>query len=190
MTGAAPDPDVLAGPARRDPPVGMSEVEVLVAHEHIRQLAARYALAVSAGDLDTFVELFVPEVRVTRELSGREALREFIGAQLAADPVSILFVAGHVINMIDADHAAGTVSCLAEMGGQDRWVRQAIAYRDRYERRDGRRWYFVDRRHDLYYGLDVPERPIAQEDARWPRSRTGRGTVPFRWASWQSLHGT
>ncbi|MEU7811669.1 nuclear transport factor 2 family protein [Pseudonocardia sp. NPDC049154] len=178
--------DIAAGPVRRDPPPRLSELEVLVAHEDIRQLAARYALAVSQGDLDTVVDLFVEDVQVTREVRGRAALREFLGAQVDAMPVSILLVAGHVINLLDADHAAGTVSCLCEMGREDRWVRQAIAYRDRYERRDGR-WYFVDRRHDLYYGVDVPERPVGQPDAHWPRSITGRGSVPYRWATWQAL---
>lgn len=163
-----------AGPARRDSPAGMSDVERLLAYEEIRQLAARYALAVSACDLDALVELFVDDAAGLHGKRGPEALRELFGMHLGATAVNILLVAGHVINLIDADHAAGTVSCLAELGDEKRWIRQAIAYEDRYERRAGR-WYFVDRRHELFYGLDVPERPVGQDPARWPRSITGRG---------------
>lgn len=176
-----------AGPARRDPPADLSPVEHLLACEQIRQLAARYALAVSAGDLDALVELFVDDAAGLDGKRGPDALRELFNGHLAQTPVNILLVAGHVINLLDADHAAGTVSCLAELGDEKRWIRQAIAYEDKYERRNGR-WYFVDRRHHLYYGLDVEERPLAQDDARWPRNITGRGTVPFRWPTWRSLH--
>ncbi|SNQ49324.1 conserved hypothetical protein [Frankia canadensis] len=176
------------GPARSDPPSGMGDLERLIAHDEIRQLAARYALAVSAGDLDALVELFVEDVVGQQGRTGPQALRDLFAEHLRATPINILLIAGHVINLADADHAAGTVSCLAELGGEGRWLRQAIAYEDRYERRAGR-WYFRDRRHHLYYGLDVAERPFAQAEARWPRNIVGRGTVPMRWASWQRLNG-
>ena len=48
------------GPARTAAADGMSDVERLLAYEEIRQLAARYALAVDRRDADTLVGLFVP----------------------------------------------------------------------------------------------------------------------------------
>ena len=42
----------------------------LVAHEEIRQLAARYAIALDARDLDTLVGLFVYDVRVGQRQHG------------------------------------------------------------------------------------------------------------------------
>ena len=53
----------------------MDTVERLLAHEEIRQLAARYALAIDSRDLDSLVGLFVDDVRVGRDERGREALR-------------------------------------------------------------------------------------------------------------------
>lgn len=175
------------GAARTGDIAGISPVERLVAHDEIRQLASRYALAISAGDLDALVELFVDDALGARGERGPAALRSLFAGHLRLTPVNILLIAGHVINLRDADHAAGTVSCIAELGDEKRWIRQAIAYEDRYERRAGR-WYFVDRRHLLFYGLDVPERPMAQPDARWPRSIVGRGSLPMGWSSWQGLH--
>ena len=55
--------------------------------------------------------------------------------------MSYLNIGTHVINILDRDHAAGTVYCFAEMGSPGSWDRQAIAYEDDYERRGGR-WYF------------------------------------------------
>ena len=52
------------GPARTAPADGMSDVERLLAYEEIRQLAARYALAVDRRDADTLVGLFVADVRM------------------------------------------------------------------------------------------------------------------------------
>ncbi len=55
----------------------------LVAHEEIRQLAARYAVAVDSRDLDALVGLFVDDVRVGRSAVGRDALRASFRESLA-----------------------------------------------------------------------------------------------------------
>ena len=39
----------------------------LIAHEEIRQLASRYAIALDSRDLDTLVNLFVDDVQVGRK---------------------------------------------------------------------------------------------------------------------------
>ncbi len=134
------------GPARPAAPDGMTDVERLLAYEEIRQLAARYALAVDRRDAGALVQLFVADVRMPGGEAGREALRYAFEVHLRADRVSILSVGGHVINLLDRDHAAGTVYCSAEFGDQGRWIRQAIAYEDDYERRDSC-WYFARRAH-------------------------------------------
>ncbi len=177
------------GPRRPEPPAAVSDVERLLAYEEIRQLAARYALAVDSRDLDALVELFVDDVRATREAKGRDALRRFFSDALRADPVSILTIGTHVINLVDRDHAFGTVYCTCEIGDEGRWVRQAIAYEDTYERRDGQ-WYFVRRNHLLFYGVELPGRPLAQPEARWPARQVGRGSVPWDWATWQEFQAT
>lgn len=162
----------------------MDTLERLVACEEIRQLVSRYALAVDTRDLDILVALFVEDVQVGRDRFGRAALREDFDRQLRGIGVSILFVGNPVIDFEDDDSARGVVYCRAEIQDGARWIRQAIQYQDRYERRDGR-WLFVRRRHLLWYGAEQAESPLAQKPADWPRSHTGRGTLPESFESWR-----
>ena len=52
---------------------GMSDVDVAVARDQLRDLVARYAVAVDSRDLDSLVELFVDDVQVGRSARGRDA---------------------------------------------------------------------------------------------------------------------
>jgi hypothetical protein len=164
----------------------VDRLERLVAHDEIRLLAARYAVAVDSRDLDALVALFVDDVQVGRGRVGRAALRDDFAASLAAVGVTILDIGTHVIDLVGPDHATGTVYCAGEVQVGDEWVRQAILYRDTYERRDGA-WQFVRRIHELWYGVAVEPNPLAQEPAEWPASSTGRGTVPESWPTWGSF---
>ena len=140
----------------------------LVAHEQIRQLASRYAVALDARDLDTLVSMFVDDVRVGNE-HGHDALRANFGAQLRPLGVTILHVTNHVIDVIDADHATGIVSCRAEIERDGERIVQSIQYHDTYERRAGG-WLFVRRRHLLFYDGDA------------------KGTLPESLPTWQAFH--
>ncbi|QTI70917.1 nuclear transport factor 2 family protein [Gordonia polyisoprenivorans] len=172
--------------ARRMPaPEGLSALDQLLAYEQIRQLANRYALAVNMRDLDALVDLFVDDVKAFGGKRGREALKEVFASHINTADVDVLEVTTHVINLHDADHATGTVYSRCEMGSQGTWARQSIAYEDRYERRD-ELWYFVNRNHLLFYGVEVPERPLDQRPANWPEHTLGRGSVPYDWESWQA----
>jgi ketosteroid isomerase-like protein len=164
----------------------MEAIERLLAHEEIRQLAARYALATDSRDLDALVALFVDDVRVGRDRAGRAALRDAFDSSLRGIGVSILNVGTHVIDLVDADHATGAVYCKGEIQDGDRWIHQAILYRDTYERRDGR-WYFVRRRHDLWYGAEVGTNPVGLPPADWPARHDGRGTVPELFPTWHAF---
>ena len=164
----------------------MDDVERLLAYEEIRQLAARYALATDARDLDALVDLFVDDVQVGRDRSGRAALREAFDASLRGIGISILNVGTHVIDLVDADRAAGHVYCKGEIQDGERWIHQAILYRDTYERRDGR-WYFVRRRHDLWYGAEVGRSPLGLPPADWPEHHDGMGTVPGVFPTWEAF---
>jgi ketosteroid isomerase-like protein len=164
----------------------MDAVERLVAHEEIRQLAARYALATDSRDLDALVALFVEDVQVGRDRAGRAALREAFDASLRGIGISILNVGTHGIDGVDVDHATGAVYCKGEIQDGDRWIHQAILYRDTYERRDGR-WYFVRRRHDLWYGAEVGTNPLGLPPADWPAHHDGMGTVPTAFPTWKAF---
>lgn len=155
----------------------------LWAHEQIRQLAAHYAVTLDSRDLDSLVDLFIDDVRVGRDMYGRDALRESFAESLGAIGVSILNVGTHAIDLVDEDHATGLVYCHGQIQDGDRWIHQAILYRDAYERR-GDRWFFVRRVHELWYGQEAPSNPLAQAPADWPTHHDGRGTVPESWPTW------
>ena len=157
----------------------------LVACEEIRQLASRYAVAISHRDFETLVSLFVADVRVGRDLSGRDALRESFRSQLTDDQRTILQVTTQVIDVVDGDHATGIVGTRAEIEHGEEWVVQVIEYHDTYARRDGR-WLFVRRRHYLWYGADMLTRPNMLPNANWPSSQVGKGVLPEIMPTWPS----
>ena len=48
--------------------------------DEIRQLAAKYSVTLDMRDLDMHVNLFVPDVRVGKEATGRQALKQWADA--------------------------------------------------------------------------------------------------------------
>lgn len=163
-------------------------LEWLSAHEQIRQLASHYAVAVDSRDLDALVELFVDDVRVGKDARGREALKASFDSSLRGVGVSMLNVGTHAIDLVDTDHATGSVYCHGQIQDGDRWIHQFILYRDTYERRAGR-WYFVRRVHELWYGEAAPSSPLRLPPAEWPRHHDGLGTVPGTWPTWSTFWG-
>ncbi len=157
-----------------------------VARDELRDLVARYAVAVDARDLDALVDLFVDDVQVGRDEQGHDALRRAFESSLAEVGVTCLLVGTHVIDLDGDDAAHGLVYCHGEVQVGDTWVRQRILYRDTYARRDGR-WRFVRRRHELWYGAEVVPNPLDQAPADWPARQVGRGTVPGSWPSWDDF---
>ena len=164
----------------------MEPLERLLSIEAIRQLAYRYAWATDSRNLDALVSLFTDDVRVGRNRSGREALRADFDRQLREIGVSILNVGNHIIDFEDDDHAHGIVYCRAEIQDGERWIVQAIQYQDQYERRQND-WYFVRRKHLLWYGAEIGQNPLDLPPANWPENHTGRGTLPESLASWQAF---
>lgn len=182
--------DRPCGPRRPPAVPGMSDLERLLAYEEIRQLASRYGLAMDARDFEALVGLFVDDYRHWNGEVGRQVLRDEIEGAFRSgmqDMVSFLQVGTHVINLLDADHAHGTVYAIGELGNEHGWIRQLIAYEDTYERRDGA-WYFVYRDHQLFYGVGLDGSPMDQAPADWPKGIVGRGSLPYGWSSWQDFH--
>ena len=144
----------------------------------IGQLPARYALALDSRDLDTLVDLFVPDVSVGGGTGsvGRPALKEFFTANLSHFYRSMHLISGHVIDLDDADHARGVVYCRAEHEDAGRWGVMVMNYKDTYARVDGR-WLFVRRRLQPLYTCDITERPSGPDFNRgWGGAGGGEST--------------
>ncbi len=182
-----PRPAPTPGPTPSDGAgAGLSPLERLIAHDEIRQLVSRYAVAVDARDLDTLVSLFVPQVRVGRSRQGHAALREDFERSLGAVGVTILQVGTQVVDLVDADHATGTVYCSGQVEDGDRWIHQSIVYHDTYTRHEGR-WCFVRRVHELFHGVAAPTHPRRQHAANWPEHADGVGTAPESFGTWAAF---
>jgi ketosteroid isomerase-like protein len=164
---------------------GPVDVEQLLAYEQIRQLASRYALALDSRDLDSLVALFVDDV-IVGDAVGHTALRAQFDATLREVQRTFLLVGTHVIDLVDADNATGSVYCKGEIQVGDRWIHQAILYGDRYARRNGR-WQFVRRVHRLWYGAEAGVNPLTLPPANWPEHNDGMGTVPEQWPTWRAF---
>ena len=144
----------------------------------IQQLAVRYAMAMDARDIDTWLGLFVDDVPCGRLGTGREALRKYIEPGLRTFYRSIHQVCGHAIDFVDADHATGKVYCQGEHEERGKWIRMPICYIDAYERRDGK-WYFTRR-------LDRPGEPAFQNRPGRPATENAP-VLPHYFPTWKAF---
>ncbi|MGV0793266.1 nuclear transport factor 2 family protein [Mycolicibacterium sp. XJ1819] len=148
----------------------------------IGQLPIRYALAVDDRDVDGWVGLFVPDVRVG-DAVGRDALREQITPLLRQFYRSIHQIVGHRVDIVDEHHATGSVYCRAEHEVGDRWVVMAIRYDDEYRKVDDE-WLFHRRKEKHWYAADLTESPQQVGFEGWELA--GRPNLP-RSASWNAF---
>jgi hypothetical protein len=164
----------------------IDRLDRLESTEAIRQLAARYALALDAHDLDLLVECFVADVRVGRDGSGRDALKRDFDCRFRGRGYRITthFIGNHVTEFVDADHALGVVYCRAEHEFPGELVVGPMQYIDDYEHQRGR-WYFRRRRPMPWYFTDVLDRPVGGHRVRGPGEEQTAATLPQWWPSWQ-----
>lgn len=161
----------------------LRRIDRLESLDAIRQLASRYALLLDRRDMDGLVDLFVPDIRVTRTEYGHEALRALLDGLARQFTTSVHLVGNHTIDFVDDDHAEGFVYCRAEHEYGDEWIIVMVEYSDRYERRDSR-WLFTGRQERHWYAVDVLDRPTGPDKNRWPV--TGPHTLPDRYPTWQT----
>jgi hypothetical protein len=163
-----------------------SKIDRLASAEQIRQLPARYALAVDTRDLDTLVSLFIEDVNVGNGEFGREAMKRWWSATLTHFGVSIHLIGNHTFEFDDDDHAHGVVYCRPEHEVQGRWLVVTMQYWDRYERRDGR-WYFKSRKPLFWYSRDELENPAGPAKLRWFDRPTAEAPLPGAWPTWHEF---
>ncbi len=165
-----------------------ARIDAVESRLQIGELPSRYAMALDARDLDSLVDLFVDDVEAGSHGRGRDALRSWFDEVLRRFYRSIHLVCGHQIDLIDADHATGSIYCRAEHEDGAGWFVIAMRYDDVYERRDGK-WHFARRREHPWYSVDVTERP-GPEFLRWPTDVAHRATMPERMPTWKAFWET
>ena len=158
----------------------LARIDRLEALDRIRQLPAKYALALDMRDMDAMVSLFPADVRVGREASGRAALRAYMDGTLRSPFTGTSHhIGGHVIEFDDPDHAHGVVYSKNEhetpvADGPGEWVIMQMMYVDDYVRQDGR-WYFARRLPLYWYATDLNKPPVGDRKMRWPGGEWSEG---------------
>jgi hypothetical protein len=161
-----------------------ARVERLEALDEIRQLAAKYAVALDMRDLDALVTLFVDDVGVPGKQSGRAALRAWYDTEMRHNLLgSAHGVLGHVIDVHDSYHATGLVYSRNDLETEKVWVVELLAYLDNYERREGH-WYFARRTPLFWYQCDITDPPVGAQKMRWPGSVRHDGHFHDAFPSW------
>lgn len=145
-------------------------IDRLESLDQIRQLPAKYALALDMRDMNAMVSLFPADVRVGKGASGRQALRAYMDETLRSPFTGTSHhIGGHIIEFDDADHAQGIVYSKNEHETDDEWVIMQMMYADSYVRQDGR-WYFARRLPLYWYATDLNKPPVGDNKMRWPNT--------------------
>ncbi|HEX5588612.1 MAG TPA: nuclear transport factor 2 family protein [Acidimicrobiia bacterium] len=121
----------------------------------IRDLAQRYAVAITSRDLDAVVELFDPDVDNGRFGTGRDGVRAFYANYFERNQRHALLQVGtHQVDLIDATTATGVCFTRSwdvgpEVGPGSPRMDVMVVYFDTYRKQDGR-WGFFHRRETLH----------------------------------------
>jgi SnoaL-like domain len=159
----------------------------LEAIEEIRQLAARYAVALDMRDFDSLANLFIDDVGVPGKRRGRDEMRQWYDAEVRPTLLgSAHGVLGHVIDVHGADTASGLVYSRNDLETETAWIIEMLAYLDRYERRDGH-WYFARRTPLFWYRSDITDPPVGAQKVRWPGSPSQDGSFHDAFPSWEEF---
>jgi len=167
-------------------------IDRLESLDAIRQLVSKYSLSLDMRDLDAHVNLFCEDIRVSRNTSGRAALKTWLDDTLRLQFTGTSHhIGNHVIEFDDPDRAHGVVYSKNEHetprddGGTD-WVIMQMMYWDNYERVEGV-WYFRRRLPCYWYATDLNAPPIGPDKIRWPDRDAYNGAYHELFPSWESF---
>jgi hypothetical protein len=162
-----------------------ARIERLESIDAIRQLAAKYSLALDMRDCNAWANLFPEDVKVGGGKTGRAELRAWFDEthRMQFDGTSH-HIGGHIIEFDDPDHAQGVVYSKNEHETGPEWVIMQMMYFDKYERIDGR-WYFRRRLPLYWYATDLNKPPIGSRKMRWPGREPYEGGFHDLFPSWK-----
>lgn len=165
----------------------LARINRLESLDEIRQLPAKYALSLDMRDLDAHVNLFAPDIRVSREKVGRTHLKRWLDDTLRLQFTGTSHhIGNHVIEFDDPDHAHGVVYSKNEHETDGEWIIMQMLYWDNYERIDGR-WYFRRRLPCYWYATDLNWPPVGDNKMRWPDREAYEGAYHDLWPSWKEF---
>lgn len=166
-----------------------ARIDRLESLDSIRQLPAKYALALDMRDMDAMVSLFPEDVRVGKDASGRLALRAYMDRTLRSPFTGTSHhIGGHVIEFDDPDHAHGVVYSKNEHETGDEWVIMQMMYVDDYVRQQGR-WFFARRLPLYWYATDLNKPPVGANKMRWPGTEWVEGNFHKLFPSYAEFWG-
>ncbi|MEO3388830.1 nuclear transport factor 2 family protein [Mesorhizobium sp. CAU 1741] len=162
----------------------LRRLDRIESRDEIRQLISKYSIALDMRDMDALAGLFLPDVKVGADKSGRAALRAFFDETMRTqfDGTSH-HVGTTVIEFVDSDNAAGVVYSKNEHETGAEWVIMQMMYYDRYRRVDGR-WHFARRQPLYWYATDLNKPPIGSRKMRWPGREPYEGAFHALFPSW------
>jgi hypothetical protein len=164
-----------------------SRIDRLESIDEIRQLAAKYSLALDMRDADAWVNLFPVDVRVNENETGRGPLRRWFDETMREQfSGTSHHIGGHIIEFVDRDNAQGVHYSKNEHEAGAEWVIMQMMYFDRYERIGGR-WYFRRRLPLYWYASDINKPPVGDRKMRWPGREPYDGGFHDLFPSWEEF---
>ena len=118
----------------------LARIDRLESLDEIRQLAAKYSLALDMRDLDAMVNLFPEDVRVGKNKVGRAHFKQWMDETLRVQFTGTSHhIGNHIIEFEDPDSAVGVVYSKNEHetptdDGGCEWVIMQMIYWDHYQR--------------------------------------------------------
>ncbi len=165
----------------------LKRIDRLESLDEIRQLVAKYSLSLDMRDLDAHVNLFAPDIRVSRELSGRANLKAWVDDTLRNQFTGTSHhIGNHIIEFDDSDNAVGVLYSKNEHECGPEWVTMQMLYWDDYQRVDGR-WYFRRRLPCYWYASDLNKPPLGDMKMRWPGREPYEGAFHDLFPSWREF---
>ena len=169
-----------------------ARIDRLESLDEIRQLVAKYSLSLDMRDLDAHVNLFAPDIRVSRDKVGRSHLKRWLDDTLRLQFTGTSHhIGNHIIEFSDPDNAHGVLYSKNEhetpcADGSTEWVIMQMIYWDNYERIDGR-WLFRRRLPCYWYATDLNKPPVGEEKLRGPDRERYDGASHDLWPSWREF---
>lgn len=165
----------------------LSRLDRLESLDEIRQLAAKYSLALDMRDLNAMAGLFPEDVSVGKGQAGRAALRAWLDQTMRQQFTGTAHhIGNHIIEFTDPDHACGVVYSKNEHETPTEWVIMQMMYIDDYERIAGR-WLFRRRLPLYWYATDLNKPPLGASKMRWPGVEPYEGGFHDLFPSWKEF---